>query len=261
METNGADADGGRSGCCCGDSRAHGSEGSLGIRNADWLPVVGATPIAAHCLDWVFDPPFEDPERAGTVHIRLRPGAGSNDGKAATAILEFVDGTGSALAVFPGFICTVVVDHHRIEAFNKCPRNSRRCITTIPCAPRNSTGCERPSRWRLDMDVLSSNREMRRHSRVASARAKAWIQPWAYMPRNVYAAAGRYNDVESVLGYLLSDPPFAAPFDVAMLATRNQKEHSPVTQGHQLSPARRCWARVGRFSSRVTGFGVLDIGS
>jgi hypothetical protein len=183
--------------------------------------VVGAAPVAAHCSDWVFDPPFEDPGHVGTMHIRLRPGAGIGRGKASTAVLEFADGTGAALAVFPEFICTVVVDQQRIVSVQYVSSELTptygdyamrldaidRMRATVAVAARNGRFIVEPDGAAALADRIRQGKNLDPALGIYAAYA--------------YAAAGRYNDVASVLEYLLKEPPFAAPFDVAMLATRN----------------------------------------
>ncbi len=75
--------------------------------------IFGAKPLSAFSLKWRSDPPFLENNNTEAWHIRLHPNDGDAEFKPSTVLLAFDSGTGTPLAVLPGFIGTVVVDAGR----------------------------------------------------------------------------------------------------------------------------------------------------
>ena len=222
-------------------------KGRAAFETRTGFSVIGAVPVAVHCTDWLFSRPFEDPGHLDAVHVRLRPSAGTE--KASTAVLEFADGTGAALAVFPEFICTVVVAQQRIVSVQYVPSPS------APWYADYAMRADAIDRMRATVAVAARNGRFIVEPDGAAALASRIRQDKNLDPAlgiyaaYAYAAVGRYNDVISLLEYLLKERPFAAPFDVAMLATRNGANGQLLTSA-PIVPGRLCSAKGGHSSSK-----------
>jgi hypothetical protein len=219
-----------------GQLRSALSRGRQAFETRTGFTIIGATPVRVDAAQWKADPPFAEPDLPGALHIRLWPAAGVEPASA-TIVFEFDappggppglgGGSGTALAVIPGFIGTIVVERGRVTSVNYVP--SRHTIRypdyeqyadEIEAAKAFSAVFARNGQFVVDdaraVDLASRLRQFKGLDPTLGLYA-------AY----AYAQAGRYDEVLSVARYISDDASVPVPFDVAMLGTLGSPDADP----------------------------------
>lgn len=180
--------------------------------------VFGANVSNVYIRGWHADPPFPE-GTPGALHVRLHPRGGS----ASSIVFELDGTTGTALAVLPGFIGTVVVKEGRVIGVNYVPADNtwrfneyqqrEQELETLKALAAVSA---RDGRF-----VVEDASADRLAQRIRQAKG---IDPTLGLYATyAYAQIGHYKDVYSVFTYMKDDEiEIPVPFDVVLLATRHE---------------------------------------
>ncbi|PAP74953.1 caspase family protein [Rubrivirga marina] len=193
--------------------------------------VIGAGVASSVSSRWHADDPFQDGSTPGVEgwHVRLGPMRAGEE--PASLVLTFDDGTGTVLAVLPGFIGTVLVEGGRVVSVNYVP----------------SEGTERYGDYQHRADEL----ERLKAVTAAAARQGRFLAEgedaaqFASRVRQLkgidptmglyaaygYAQAGRLDRALDVFRYMEADEP-PVPFDVLLLAVRGGLDLASVSLDH-----------------------------
>ncbi|MBZ5578863.1 MAG: caspase family protein [Acidobacteriia bacterium] len=161
----------------------------------------------------------------GAVQIRVRPAA-----EWGSVVIQFVNGQGTCLTAFSGFVGAVTVEDGR--------------VVNVSYAPARNT-----PRWN-DYQVQQAEVERRRAFAAVAARRgilkierdqaasfAGFVREFKMMDPTLgiyaayaYAQAGMIDGVQSVFEWMRNDPQVPVPFDVAMLANRLSPPGQPGTR-------------------------------
>jgi hypothetical protein len=182
--------------------------------------VYGDGVASVSCLAYAADAAFPEASLPGALHVRLNLKVGPE--RPCSAVIEFTSGTGTIVAVLPGFIGTVVVADGR--------------VVSVSYVPSDQTGrfgeyqrrADELDRMRAFAAVASRNGSFAVESEGGAAlgarirQAKNIDPSLGLYAAYAYAQVGAYDEVFSVFNCAVEDPEVPVLFDIVMLAGRYQ---------------------------------------
>jgi caspase domain-containing protein len=196
------------------------AKGREGFESQAGFSIIGA-PVSGVWTTTGICEPEEFPFVRGRQNIRVRGTGPTNPHltEAGSVLIQFLDGRGTMLAIWPGFVGTVLVENHRVvnvnytpseyaPSYNEYKQNEKEIDLRrahIAVLARNGRFKINPQNAHLDADTL---RHFKRFDPTLGLYA-------AY----AYAQVGASEQVNSVLSYMRQDLG-DVPFDVALLARK-----------------------------------------
>jgi hypothetical protein len=180
----------------------------------------------------------------GIAHqIAVKPQGGGS------ALIEFQDGTGTCLAVLPGFIGTVLVEKGLVVNVSYTPSRG------TPLYADYRDNAEELNKRRAFAAVAARNGYLHLDKRNAAPFAD-YIRQMKYVDPALglyavyaYEQAGLFREVKSVFDFMISAPDPCVPFDVALLARQ-----LPVARAVPVCPMiTQGWSLLGPFLKQPPG--------
>lgn len=177
-----------------------------------------------------------DSHSPGATHWRI--GNQPWDARPGSALVEFEDGSGTVVAVMPGFESTLVVKRGGVQALSYAPTRH-----TEPHAMYEQFEPRLRAQRMAATALLGTARlhELVRRGGKALAddiRNHKAIDPMlGLLAAYAYRLAGEQKEIESIFGYMANTwsdhhfPPRPVPFDVAMLAGRATRAFAATVPG------------------------------
>jgi hypothetical protein len=221
------------------------AKGREGFESQAGFTVVGAEVVKTWSTTGICEGE-SDPAVPSRQHIRVR-GIGPSGpilSETGSVLFQFADGRGTMLAVWPGFVGTILVENGRVVSVNYTPARHafafdeyKRNEGEIDRRRAYIAVAARSGRFQLHAQHAVDDAETLRHFKRLDPTLGLYA---AY----AYAQAGAIEQVESVLTYMQQDLD-AVPFDVPLLAQKSLEggiRHVPfapmLTQGWSfLDPA------------------------
>jgi len=216
-------------------AQLRGHPGQLPVDTTTGFTLIGAFVEVAVAPGWEVDYPAGSSLAPSGQFIRLTPPPGVRQGlpQAGTMLLQFRSGTGTLLAILPGFIGVVLVAESRVRNVNYLPAlaTARYQVQAVGAAEREKVKALAAMHARYgEFNPLAQ----------PAVPLATWLQtPHGFDPTlGLYAAygyaqRGQYEEVARLQRWLAEDQALPRLFDLELLTARYQ-EAAPLTAPHSL---------------------------
>lgn len=212
-------------------AQLRGHPGQLPAETNTGFTLIGALVEVAAAPGWAVDYPAPAPS---SQFIRLTPQAGVGEGPPPSGImlLQFRSGTGTLLAILPGFIGVVTVAENRVLNLNYLP-----VLATTRYQVQAAGAAEREK-----LKALAAV-----HARYGEFNPPAPLITWLHGPHGFdptlglyaaygYAQRGQYAEVARLQRWLAEDPALPRLFDIELLTARYQQAAYSAVPGSSVVP-------------------------
>lgn len=219
-------------------AQLRGHPGQLPVETTTGFTLLGAFVEVAVAPGWEVDHPAGSAPASSSQFIRLTPQAGVGEGPppSGTMLLQFRSGTGTLLAILPGFIGVVLVAENRVLNVNYLP-----ALATARYQAQAAGAAEREK-----LKALAAV-----HARYGEFNPPTLpavpLMTWLHGPHGFdptlglyaaygYAQRGQVAEVVRLQRWLAEDPALPRLFDLELLTARYQQATHPAAPGSPLVP-------------------------
>lgn len=212
-------------------ARLRGHPDHLPADTATGFILVGTTIAATVAPGWEIDRPTGRHQDPGAQYFRLqRPSqTGETAPPSGTMLLQFRGGTGTLLAILPGFVGVITVDEDRVLNVNYVP---------VPATARHQpdgAGAAAREELKARAAVDARHGEFNPDAFATALRTSpdGFDPTLALYLAYGYAQRGKYAEVTAIKKQLAEDPALPPLFDLELLSARYQAP--PVAAAHSLA--------------------------
>lgn len=211
-----------------------GHPGQMPVETTTGFTLIGAFVEVVVAPGWEVSYPAGSPLVSSGQFIRLVPQAGVGEGSppSGTILLQFRSGTGTLLAILPGFIGVVLVAENRVLNVNYLP--------ALATARYQAQAVGAAEREKLKALVAVQ-------ARYGEFNPPAPLSSWLHGPHGFdptlglyaaygYAQRGQYAEVARLQRWLAEDQTLPRLFDIELLAARYQLSAHSAAPGSSVVP-------------------------
>jgi hypothetical protein len=215
-------------------ARLRGHPGQLPVETTTGFTLIGAFVEVAVAPGWEVNYPAGSPLASNGHFIQLTPQTGVGEGSppSGTILLQFRSGTGTLLAILPGFIGVVLVAENRVLSVNYLP--------ALATARYQAQAVGAAEREKLKALVAVQ-------ARYGEFNPPAPLSSWLHGSHGFdptlglyaaygYAQRGQYAEVARLQRWLAEDPALPRLFDIELLIARYQQAAYSAAPASSLVP-------------------------